>query len=355
MTSITWNAEGGTDGVAISTGNSGGASGTAWDLVQRGTNATNEFDSATAANGTYSALMATGATSTTAHLRWAAAIIAAWPSGMTTHYGRCYVRTAALPSVDRSIVELLDATATTNRANIRIRSTGTVRLRNAANGTVATTTTVLSIDTWYRIEWRIDGSTTGAYELHLFAGNSATPLESIVGGTADFGGAIGAINFGFVSNAANIASLWLDGIEVNDTGLPGPEDAGVSGIAPNGIAAVAALGEPSVALNLSAVPDSVAVTAAPGQPTVIIPSVSPNGIAVSVVLGEPTVTIPSVTADGIAVTAALGTPTVGDTAPERNLQLTVGSPQAKWRAGPPAVNWKAGAPGSTWRAGAPRT
>lgn len=226
MTSIAWNAEGGSDGTATSTANSGGASGTAWDTCQRGTNATNEYDSATAGVGALSVLVATGVTSTTAYNRWNGALTALWASGLTTHYGRFYIRVAALPGVDRTIVEFLDTTAATNRANIRLRTDGTIRLRNAASGTVATTTATVSVDTWYRLEYRIDGTTTGAYELHLYAGSSTTPIEDIVGGTANFGGSVGAVSYGYVSNAASLANLWFDGIQINDVGLPGPEASG---------------------------------------------------------------------------------------------------------------------------------
>lgn len=228
MTSISWNAEGGSDGTALTTANSGGASGTAWDTCQRGTNATNEFDTATAAVGSLSVLIATGATSTTAYNRWNGAITTLWASGLTTHYGRLYVRLSALPAADRTIVEFLDTTAATNRANIRIRTDGTVRLRNAANGTVATSVTTLSINTWYRLEYRIDGSTTGAYELHIYSGSSTTALEDIVGGTANFGGTIGAAGYGYVSAVASLPSIWYDGIQINDVALPGPESSGTT-------------------------------------------------------------------------------------------------------------------------------
>lgn len=223
MTSISWNAEGGSDATVISTANSGGASGTAWDTCQRGTNATNEYDSAQFANGALSALIATGVTSTTAYNRWNAALTALWASGLTTHYGRFSFRLAALPGANRVIVEFLDTTAATNRANFLMLTTGALRLRNAANGTVATFATTCSVDTWYRVEYRIDGSTAGAYEMHLYLGNSTSALEDIVGGTANFGGTIGCVNYGYVSNGANLASAWYDSIQINDTGLPGPE------------------------------------------------------------------------------------------------------------------------------------
>lgn len=221
MASLVWTAEGGTESATVTTGNSGGASGDAWDAVTIGANATAIYDASTVPVGKRSLQLATGASSVTAFTQWLARIAQRWAAGMTTHYGRTYFRIAAIPGADRTFVELLAADGTTNRGNIRIRSTGTLRIRDAANATVTTTTTVLSINTTYRVEWRLDGSITGAWQLQLFLGNSAVALESL-SGTANFGGVIGAANFGYVAAAASLASLWLDAIEINDTGLPGP-------------------------------------------------------------------------------------------------------------------------------------
>jgi hypothetical protein len=224
VTSISWNGEGGTDGVDVSTGNSGGRSGTAWDTVQKGTGAKNEYDTRTA--GGLALLVGTGATSTTAYCQWQAKIAALWASGMTTSYGRVYVTVAAIPGADRTFVELLATDGTTNRGNIRVRSTGAIRIRNAANGTVTTSTTILSANVRYRVEWRADGSVTGAWQLQIFLGESLTPLETL-SGTDNFGGTIGTVNFGYVAAASNHADMWLDGMQLNDAALPGPAPAAV--------------------------------------------------------------------------------------------------------------------------------
>lgn len=221
MPSLVWTAEGGTEGATVTVGNSGGASGDAWDAVTTGTGATNIYDATTVAVGKRSNQIATGASSVTVFNQWLAKVAARWPSGMTTHYGRTYFRIASIPGADRTFVELLAADGATNRGNIRIRSTGAIRIRNAANGTVTTSATILSINTGYRIEWQVNGSVTGSWQLKIFLGNSTSPLETL-SGTDNFGGVIGCVNFGYVAASANHPQLWLDAIEVNDTGLPGP-------------------------------------------------------------------------------------------------------------------------------------
>lgn len=230
MSQLTWNAEGGTNGVTITPANSGGASGDAFDFSQLGVAATNQY-SAQAANSNLSMLLATGASSVQAYNRWQAKIAGLWPSGMVANFGRTYVRIDAIPATDRTFVEMLDPTAATGRANIRVRSTGALRLRNAAAGTVATTATVLSLNTWYRVEHQVEGSAAGAWTLAVFLGNSAVPLETMSGVGANFGGVIGAYQYGHVTNTANSGNLWLDDIVVNDTGLPGPYTPPAAGVA----------------------------------------------------------------------------------------------------------------------------
>lgn len=221
MPSLNWTAEGGAENVTLTAGNSGGASGDAWDTVVTGTNATQQYKADVVLNGKRCITQFTGANSVMCYAQWTAKIAARWPAGMTTNYGRCYLRFSAIPAVDTTFVEMSDAAGTTNRANIRVRSTGALRLRNAANGTVTTTATILSVNTVYRVEWRVDGSVTGDYTLALFLGESATPLETL-SGTGNFGGVIGTYRFGFVANVANSIQYWLDGMNVNDVGLPGP-------------------------------------------------------------------------------------------------------------------------------------
>lgn len=221
MAALNNTAESGTIGATVTTGNSGGASGDSWDTVQIGANASLTYVESPVMVGKRAYRIFTGVTSTTAYLQWTSKIAARWPSGMTTNYGRCYFSFSAVPGVDTTFVEFSDAAGTTNRGNIRLRSTGVLRVRNAANGTVVSGTVVLSPNTVYRVEWQLDGSVTGNYQLVLFLGNSTSPLETL-SGSANFGGVIGTVRFGFITNVANSIEYRLDALNVNDVGLPGP-------------------------------------------------------------------------------------------------------------------------------------
>lgn len=380
MTSISWNAEGGTNGVTVSTANSGGASGTAWDTVTIVASGTFVYDTTTFLSGAKSARLATGATSGTVLGQWAGALQAIWPSGLTTHTGRRYLRFAALPSANRTIVQLTDVTAATNRMNILLLTTGAIRLRNAASGTVVTTSTTLSVDTDYWISWRADGSTTGAYQLDVGLAGSSTPIESIVGGTANFGGTHGAAAFGWVSSAANLSNQWLDGVLVSDSStVPGPEASGqtvaigqtteTDTAQPLGRLKTLGAGQPSE--TDTALPMGRLKTAAVGLATEsdqALPlgrlKVVPLGLATTTEVALP-ITALKTRALGLAVETdtalplsgakalAIGQATETDTA----LAMTTGGPQRDLtlRAGSPAPKWRGGAPRPKWRAGAPRT
>lgn len=220
MTALNNTAESGAIGATVTTGNSGGASGDSWDTVQIGANASVTYVESPVMVGKRAYRLATGVTSTTAYLQWTAKIAQRWPSGIAANYGECYLYLTAIPAADTTFVEFSDAAGTTNRANIRVRSTGVLRLRNAANGTVVSGTVVLSINTLYRIEWQVDGAALGSYQLVLYAGNSVTPLETL-SGSGVFGGTIGTVRFGYVTNVTNAAAMYFDAINVNDVALPG--------------------------------------------------------------------------------------------------------------------------------------
>lgn len=225
MASLIWTAESGAESATVTTGNSGGTSGDAWDAVTIGANATAVYDSTVTAVGKRSLRLATGASAVTAFVQWLVKIGQRWPSGMTTQYGRTYFRVASIPAADRTVLEFLAPDGVTNRGNLRLRSTGALRIRDAANATVATTTTILSPNTWYRIEERLDGSVTGNWEIRLYLGSSAVALETL-SGSANFGGVIGAINLGYVAAVAALPQIWFDAVEFNDTGFPGPASYG---------------------------------------------------------------------------------------------------------------------------------
>lgn len=212
-------AEGGSNGSAVTTGNSGSGSGSAWNSVSS-SSSTVEFSTSQSVAGSFSYRLATGGTSATANLIWDSSSI-----GSPTHvYGRVYFRLPAA-NVDREIARW--RRGTTQVARLRFNGTSSVlELRQGNNSAPATSggtgTVTLSANTWYRVEWDIQAGTL-TNTIYLYAGDSTTPLETITGnGVFATGGVINEVGFGQFTAAASLGDLFLDAIVLNDTGLPGP-------------------------------------------------------------------------------------------------------------------------------------
>ena len=161
-------AEGGTDGVAVTTGNSGGASGTAWQTVNGGSAWT--YASARTARGLL-AYQCDQATSTAAVLQWQLATLA-------EHYGRIYFQFSAFATASDSIVR---AWATGFSEAFRIEASSTQRLvvRDSSGTARFTSASSLVANSWYRLEWHAVSSTTvGQIEVRLYIADQTTPTET---------------------------------------------------------------------------------------------------------------------------------------------------------------------------------
>jgi hypothetical protein len=249
---LTWTAEGGTDELQISTANSGGDSGTAWDTVNVGTDATLVYDTAQPAHGTYSMRHATGATSTTANAIWDDAI----GTPVARLYGRIYLRSGDMTST-RSILRI--RTGTTQIVRLQINASGELELRNSANSVVDTSTTVFSDDTLYRIEFDVQPGNPVTNTVNIYVGDSTTLTEA-VSASSNFSAGTSIDEFGVGNFAAgsNIPATWFDDIQINDSGLPGPAVTNAT-VTPAAIAVVAAM--PAAATSAAAVAAPAAVAA----------------------------------------------------------------------------------------------
>jgi hypothetical protein len=221
---LTWAAEGGSDETQVSAANSGGDSGTAFNTVNVGADATLVYDTAQSSHGSLSVRHATGATSATANMIWTGTAVGA-PSRL---WGRCYVRFSDV-SVSRSIARI--RSGTTQILRVQINTSGEIELRNSGNSVAATSTTVLSVDTWYRIEFDARPGEAVANELRLYVGDSTTLTESVAASDNYSAAAdVTEAGFGNFANGANAPSMWYDSIQVNDTVFPGPATSTVTGV-----------------------------------------------------------------------------------------------------------------------------
>ncbi|MFJ9740832.1 hypothetical protein [Streptomyces sp. NPDC101166] len=215
--------EGGSTGVGITTGNSGGTSGDAWSLVNLDSN-TVEYDTARAAHGTVSARIATGATAGMPYLSWTSGI-----SG-TTLYARAYLYLTANPGSNLNAVRLMSGS--TIVATVRINSTGKVGLLYASGSLTATSTASVPLNAWFRLELKAVASTTaGSVECRCYLGSpDATSATETLQGTGLNTGtntAMDRVRVGLLTSTTSY-SINVDDVAWGDTDWIGPATAGGS-------------------------------------------------------------------------------------------------------------------------------
>lgn len=173
MTQYTQTAEGGTDGTAITVGNSGGTSGTAFSLVSLAGAATATYSSVGATHGALGyRLQSFGGASDKIYLRTDVA-------GTGQFSGRLYFTLNALPAQAQNVFRLTDATL--NLMSVGLLSGNTMRVIDAAGATLGTYATALTAGTIYRLEfnWKKGtGTTDGQIAAKLFLGEATTPVYS---------------------------------------------------------------------------------------------------------------------------------------------------------------------------------
>lgn len=276
--------EGGTDGVTVTTGNSGGASGTAWDAVNLN-GGDIEFDTAQSAHDSVSYLIqpASGAitelrknftgdpmamisfyvrisstptvTSTIAQIRNATSAalhvqvtapdttVAAGSNGVNTSTfvgtqslsaasttafapsGTLTVATGGTPATitytSKNSTTFQNCTTTSGGG---VLSTGgaisqnrAFRMNNAA-GTITHTTAPISLNTWYRVEARVEqgaDTATGTIEFAYYLLDNTTPVETAYSSSTQNSGTTEYTNvrYGRTSSATtDVSTYWIDSI-----------------------------------------------------------------------------------------------------------------------------------------------
>ncbi|HYH74507.1 MAG TPA: PKD domain-containing protein [Candidatus Saccharimonadales bacterium] len=160
-------AAGGTSGGAVTVGNSGGASGNAWQTVNGGSAWT--YTNARTARGImgYQCDMAT---MTAAVLQWQLPTLA-------EHYGRVYFNWTGFGVAADAIVRLW-ATGFSEAFRVEVNTAQHVVMRDFS-GSRFTSANALAANTWYRLEWHAVSSTTvGQLELRLYIADQTTPIET---------------------------------------------------------------------------------------------------------------------------------------------------------------------------------
>lgn len=220
MTVLVNNFEGGTTGTTITTANSGGSSGNAFDVVTNsGTGAVDIYDTTLAAHGSVSCKVSTGTSAVQSLNRWSTSI-----GTVPQAWFRMYVYFTAFPAAVTRIMGYATTVGTTC-GTIGIGTNGKVQFFNAGGSAVITTANTVPLNAWCRIEGLLIGSATaGQMQLKFFTSMDAqVPAELLTStATQNTTGSPGLFSFGVISNVANVAPFWMDAIGISTTGYLGP-------------------------------------------------------------------------------------------------------------------------------------
>lgn len=213
--------EGGTDETLITTGNSGGASGNAFDAVTSGTT-TLTFDTARAKSGSFSMRVDSAASPVVGHADWTGL-----GSLTSSVYFRSYVYMATQDGSANDYFFRAQTAASGACAKFAIGPLGIVRAYDASETEIAAAqgTVAISIGSWARLEWRVLASTTvGQVEWRLFnSPDAATPTETKQATGLVLGANLDKCQFGIVDTTAPASyTKWMDDLAVSTGGWIGP-------------------------------------------------------------------------------------------------------------------------------------
>jgi hypothetical protein len=221
VTLLTNSAEGITpSGTTVTTANSGGASGNAFDVVTvTSSGQTCASDSARSAHGALSIQLATGATAAGTFVRWNTSM-----GTQTTIWFRVYAYYTANPA---SNIRIWNATASgTSCGSVLVSTTGKLLFANSAGTTVLTSTNSIPLNAWFRLEGFLTGNaSTGQLEFKLFlTPDAVTPDETqtsaatqaTTGPPTDYTFGNGG------TSTSNFGPIWIDDLALSSTGYPGP-------------------------------------------------------------------------------------------------------------------------------------
>jgi hypothetical protein len=214
--------EGGTNAATVSTANSGGASGNAFNTIS----GTPVFDNtAGQVEGTMGMKFAVGGTLAALYVGWDSTTLTTAP---TTVYGRCYYWSSIHPGSSLRLIEFMNGATVLGFLGVS-NTVSKLTWYNSANTAATATGSGFSLSTFYRIEFQfvVATTTTGSATARFFAGDTTSPIG--VDSTAsaqNFGTLLGVNTVRFGNTGPNFtinSSFWAGDLQLNTTGFPGPQ------------------------------------------------------------------------------------------------------------------------------------
>lgn len=193
-------------GTAVTTGNSGGVSGTAFDVVSGSCVVNTSADLTDAYDrGVVVSLSA----STASYMAWTV------PDSVDS-YGRLYLRVAALPSATVRLAR--GYSGGTIRWELRLSTAGKLMLTNEAGQTMVESTGSLAAGTIYRVEWRPSSTSP---QLRYNVGGVAGSLATTSYGNTVSTGTWTQVRIGQMVSSAQTYSLDMAALGVAPDGWIG--------------------------------------------------------------------------------------------------------------------------------------
>jgi hypothetical protein len=218
------NFDTGPDGTTITTSNSGLIPGNDGFNIVGGSGAgsvtqySSAFSRQTAA---YTAHLATAAVSSAPCVGWSTSM-----GSQSQIWFREYVMWTAYPSgITALTIFECDNGSVYNAFVVLQGTTGILTVQNGPQTVTSDFTNPVALNQWYRLECRFQFSTTtGNWEAQLFdAADSDTPLETISASGWNLGAASSnSFVFGYAFGRTNQPDMYISGLELNNTGYPGP-------------------------------------------------------------------------------------------------------------------------------------
>ena len=197
-------AEGGTAGVSVTPGNSGGGSGNAFTVLGKGSGASLLFATAAAAHGSLGyALHGSSGTAT----------LMGWNGYSATSMAiRFYYNPG--PALPNSVIRLADIrNASGTAARVELSASNQIFIQNAAGATLTTFAHALQANTWYRIELTISISSSAAtINAAYYPADSTTPVDPAYSTTTGNTGTanITQVSIGSAANATWTGTSYFD-------------------------------------------------------------------------------------------------------------------------------------------------
>jgi hypothetical protein len=215
--------EGGADGVTITTGNSGGASLDAFNVV---TGTTMTFSSAKAANDLRSAKFAQSGTFAAKKLTWTSLGIIAAPDDVFTRF---YLWIPSIPSAGPVELSRYATAADAQSCWLAlVNTTGMLRFQNAGGSSIAASLGTVACPTsqWFRVETRTRHDTTaGEVEWRRYDNpHSLTLSDTGIGVAQVLAASCDRISFGMGNSGPTSVDWYYDSLAISDENWLGPKD-----------------------------------------------------------------------------------------------------------------------------------